>query len=60
LTIQKVDEGFILALSDMEERDDESLIFVPETVLISPHELQEAVDSFYHHQQMYRLKSFHA
>lgn len=60
LTIQKIEDGFILSLSDMEEREDDSLIFVPETVLVTPHLLEDALDHFYQQQQMYRLKATHA
>lgn len=60
LTIQKTEEGFIIAFSDMEEADDESLIFVPEKVLISPLQLREALDAFYMHHQMTDVRGYQA
>ena len=60
LTIQKTDEGFIITFSDMEEVDDESLIFVPERMFATQKGLEEAIDTFYIHYQMSEVRGYQA
>lgn len=60
LTIQQTDEGFIIAFSDLEKEEDESLIFVPDLVLLSPNTLDEALNSFYEQHQMIQVQGYQA
>lgn len=60
LTIQRTDDGFFITLSDLEEDDEESPIFVPTHALVSSQPLDEALEAFQTTHAMLMMERFNA
>jgi hypothetical protein len=57
LTIQVLEDGLMISLADTNEWE-QQLVFVPEEIMLSKSNLEEAVSSFHTRQMMQRLESF--